>query len=137
MYISKKDREIIRLKFNGRCAYTGTRLKKDWQVEHIKPLMRNWGTNTVRFPDAHVMDNMVPVQRIANHYKGGLDLETFRTWLLGGLHERLKKVPKKPRTKESKRRKKYIMEVAKLFNIAIDKPFSGRFYFETVTNSLN
>jgi len=40
MYISKKNREIIKNKFGGKCAYTGTELKEDWQVDHIKPRIR-------------------------------------------------------------------------------------------------
>jgi len=130
MYISKKDRETIRMKFGGKCAYTGTELKPDWQVDHVKPVRRNWTTNTAEHPDAHNLDNMVPVQRIVNHYKNSLELELFRTWLLGGLHERLKKVPKNPKSEKSKRRKEYILEVAGLFNIDCSTPFSGRFYFE-------
>lgn len=133
MYISKKDREIIKNKFGGKCAYTGTDLKEDWQVEHIVPLVRNWWTNTAMFPDAHKLDNMVPVQKIVNHYKGSLDLETFRSWFLGKLHERLKKLPKNPKVEKSKKKKEYILEVARLFNISEDKPFSGRFYFETLS----
>ena len=46
MYISKKNREIIKQKFNGKCAYSGTNLEPDWQVEHIKPVRRDWWTNT-------------------------------------------------------------------------------------------
>jgi len=133
MYISKKDREQIKNKFGGKCAYTGTDLKEDWQVEHIIPLVRNWWTNTAMFPNAHKIDNMVPVQKIVNHYKGSLDLETFRNWFLGKLHERLKKVPKNPKVEKSKKKKEYILEVARLFDISEDKPFSGRFYFETIS----
>lgn len=132
MYISKKDRGLIKMKFGGKCAYTGTDLKDDWQVEHVKPLVRNWWTNTAMFPEAHKLENMVPVQKIVNHYKGSLDLETFRNWFLGGLHERLKKLPKNPKVEKSKRKKEYILEVARLFNISEDNPFSGRFYFETL-----
>jgi 5-methylcytosine-specific restriction endonuclease McrA len=135
MYISKKDRETIKNKFGGKCAYTGTDLKEDWQVEHIVPLVRNWLTNTAMFPDAHKLDNMVPVQKIVNHYKGSLDLETFRSWFLGKLHERLKKVPKKTKVEKSKKKKEYILEVARLFDISEDKPFSGRFYFETLSEN--
>lgn len=133
MYISKKDREIIKQKFGGKCAYTGTELKDDWQVDHVEPLIRNWWTNTAMFEDNHKIDNMFPVQKIVNHYKGSLDLETFRTWYLGGLHERLNKLPKNPKVEKSIKRKAYLLEVAQLFGIEIDKPFSGTFYFETLS----
>ena len=131
MYISKKDREIIKGKYGGKCAYTGTDLLPDWQVDHVKPLIRNWWTNTVLEEENNNPDNMVPCQRVVNHYKGSLDLEAFRKWLLGGLHERLKKLPKNPTAERSIRRKAYLLEVARLFDIRPDKPFSGKFYFET------
>lgn len=130
MYISKKDREIIKNKFGGLCAYSGTPLKDDWQVDHVKPIIRNWFSNGAMFEKDHNIDNMFPCQKIINHYKHSLDLETFRNWLLGELHLRLKKIPKNPKTEKSKNRKEYIMEIANLFGIAEDKPFDKIFYFE-------
>jgi len=132
MYISKKNREIIKQKFGGKCAYTGTDLLPDWQVDHVSPVMRNWWTNTAMMENNHNIDNMVPCQKIVNHYKGSLDLETFRNWFLGGLHERLKKLPKNPKVEKSHKKKAYLLEVARLFDIQPDKPFSGVFYFETL-----
>lgn len=133
MYISKKDREFIKQKFGGKCAYSGTELEPDWQVEHIQPVIRNWWTNTVMFEDAHNLDNMVPVQKLINHYKGSIHLEEFRTYLLGGLHLRLKKLPKNPRTEKGAKKKAYILKIASYFGITEDTPFSGRFYFETLS----
>lgn len=135
MYISKKDREIIRMKFGGKCAYSGTELEPDWQVDNVKPIVRNWWTNTAVFEKEHRIDNMFPVQRIINHYKHPYTLEDLRKWLLGGLHERLKKVPKNPRTEKSAKKKEYILKVASYFDITPDKPFSGKFYFETYQES--
>lgn len=129
-YISKKDREIIKQKFNGLCAYSGTELEDDWQVDHVKPLIRNWWTNTAMCEENHKLDNMFPVQKIINHYKGSLDLETFRTWYLAGLHDRLKKLPKKPKVEKSIKRKVYLLKVANYFGITNDKPFDNIFYFE-------
>lgn len=136
MYISKKDREIIRNKFNGKCAYSGTDLEPDWQVDHIKPLIRNWMLNNdATFKENHNIENMYPCQKIINHYKGSLDLETFRIWFLGGLNERLKKLPKNPKVEKSIKKKEYLLEVARLFDIEPNKPFSGKFYFETFGKS--
>ena len=132
MYISKKDREIIRQKFGGKCAYSGTDLKDDWQVDHVKPIIRNWYNGTVRFKDAHNLENMLPVQKIINHYKGSMQLELFRTWYLAGLHVRLKKLPKNPTIEKGIKRKAYLLTVAQFFDITTDKPFSGKFHFETI-----
>lgn len=123
MYISKKNREIIKQRFRGRCAYTGTLLKDDWQADHIIPIKLN-GSND--------LSNLYPAQKIVNHYKRGLCIEKFRTWYLDGLHERLKKLPKNPRTEKSIKYKKYLLEVSELFGITESKPFSGVFYFETL-----
>ena len=132
MYISKKNRELIRLKYNGKCAYSGTDLEPDWQVDHIKPVVRNWFDGTMIFKEDDCLENMVPVQKIINHYKHSLELNEFRTWLLGGLHERLKKLPKNPRTEKGQKRKNYLLKVAGYFGITKNKPFSGTFYFETL-----
>ena len=132
MYISKKNRELIRLKYGGKCAYSGTDLEPDWQIEHVKPVVRNWFDGTMIFKDDDCLENMVPVQKIINHYKHSLDLHEFRTWLLGGLHERLKKLPKNPRTEKGQKRKDYLLKVAGYFGIEPDKPFNGKFYYETL-----
>lgn len=137
MYISETNRAIIKQKFGGRCAYSGTILKADWQVDHVEPLIRDWWVNNCRHVERHKLDNMFPCQKIINHYKGSLDLETFREWYLGGLHERLKKLPKNTKSKETLRRKKYLLKVAKLFGITPEKPFSGEFYFEKVARESN
>ena len=125
--MTKRDR--IYQKFNGLCAYSGTPLEDDWQIEHINPVIRNWWTNTKMFPDADNEENMVPVQKIINHYKHSYDLEGYRK-LLCGLHLRLKKVAKNPYTEKGKKRKEYISKVAGYFGITADKPWSGKFYFE-------
>ncbi len=121
--MNKKLRELVYQKYNGRCAYTGSPLKGDWQVDHVVP-KRLGGTDDI--------DNLMPAQRIVNHYKRALSLDQFRNIWLGGLHKRLKKLPKQPRVERSVRRKAYLLEVADLFDITPDKPFKGVFYFEEV-----
>ena len=75
---------------------------------------------------------MFPTQRKINNYKSSYDLETFRTFLLGGLHERLAKLPKNPKVEKSIKRKESMLKIASYFEITKDKPFSGKFYFETI-----
>lgn len=126
-----KKRERIFKKYNGLCAYSGTPLELDWQIDHIKPIVRNWD-GTCKFPNDDCEGNMVPVQKLINHYKHSLDLETFRSWLLGGMHDRLKKLPKNPKVEKTIKRKIYMLRVAGYFGITPDKPFKGKFYFETI-----
>lgn len=123
-------REQIYNKFNGLCAYSGTPLKDDWQVDHMCPKIYFEITGLEGMDD---ISNLMPVQRIINHYKRSLTLEEFRSWYLGGLHDRLKKLPKNPRTEKSIKRKAYLLKVAELFDIKPDKPFNGKFYFETLS----
>jgi hypothetical protein len=116
-------REQVYLKFDGKCAYSGTKLKDDWQMDHIIPVSDFGSTDG---------ENLLPVQRILNHYKRAYSLEEFRTWLLGELHLRLKKLPKNPRADRTIRHKEYLLEVAELFGITEDKPFDQVFYFEKI-----
>lgn len=129
MKVSKKNRELIRMKFGGKCAYSGTDLEPDWQIDHIKPVVRNWWTNTVCFEKNHNIENMVACQRIINHYKHSYSIVSFRE-LMSTLHLRLKKAPKNPRTEKGAKRKEYIFKVASYFGITENNPFSGIFYFE-------
>lgn len=122
--------------FNGLCAYSGTPLEEDWQVDHVKPIIRNPFSKEPLFKKDDNIENMVPCQKIINHYKGNLDLETFRKWFLMGLSERMKKLPKNPTARKSIKRKEYLAKVAQYFGITPDKPFDGTFYFERVGKKL-
>lgn len=71
--LSKEERQSIREKLHGHCAYCGCELPLGkMQVDHLKPLSRG-GTDT--------LDNMLPACRSCNHYKHSADLETFRFML--------------------------------------------------------
>jgi len=136
MYIPVKLRQQVYEKYDGLCAYSGTPLDDDWQVDHLVPIRKI----TMVAPqdrqrmgwheDPNHIDNLMPVQRILNHYKRCLMIDRFKTWYLGGLHDRLKKLPKNPRVEKSIRHKEYLLEVAKLMGITPEKPFCGELYFE-------
>lgn len=121
------NRELIKNKFGGLCAYSGTTLEDNWQVDHYLP--KRYCKFAMMDPDA--FDNLIPCQRIVNHYKNSLMPETFRD-RLATLHKRLKKLPKNPKVSQTIRHKEYLLEVAELFGITPDIPFSGVFYFERV-----
>ena len=140
MAISKKKREEVKIKYGGLCAYSGTPLEDDWQVDHLiskrqfEHKMRcgcmNLNDLKERMKAVDNIENLIPSQKIINHYKRCLSLEEFREWYLGGLHLRLRKLPKNPKVKKSIKRKEYLLKVASYFNITEDKPFCGEFYFE-------
>lgn len=118
--------------YGGLCAYSGTPLEDDWQVDHVKPIIRNPFSKEPLFKKDDIIDNMVPCQKIINHYKGNLNLNEFRNWFMAGLHERLAKLPKKPKTDKSKKKIAYMRKVASYFGITETNPFEGTFYFERV-----
>ena len=121
-------REKIKAKYNGLCAYSGTLLEDDWQVDHLIP-KRNFERGITE-GNANDIKNLIPSQKLVNHYKRALSLEEFRNWYLGELHIRLGKLPKNPRTDKSKKHKAYMLKVASYFGITEDKPFDKIFYFE-------
>lgn len=127
-------RERIYNKYNGLCAYSGTKLEDDWQIDHMEPVVRLCGKKMS--PDNDNEENMYPSQKLINHYKHSLSLDDFRNWLLGGLHKRLDKLPKNTRVQKSINRKKYLLKIASYFGITPDKPFDRVFYFEKVKQEL-
>lgn len=122
-------REKVYLKYNGKCAYTGKDLDDKWQIDHIHCKSQSYTYKG----DINHIDNLVPALRIVNHYKRGSNLEQFRIFMLS-FHKRLAKLPKNTSVERTKNRKEYMYKVANAFDISIDKPFSGKFYFE-LTNS--
>lgn len=119
------NREEVFNKYSGKCAYSGTLLADDWQVDHLIPA----DENGIKNDD---ISNLLPAQKIINHYKRSLSLEDFRTWYMAGLHERLGKLPKNPKAIKSIKRKKYLLKVASYFSNTKTKAFSGKFYFEGI-----
>ena len=129
----KIDRKIVYEKYNWLCAYTWKPLWDDWQVDHIKPKWQfGYVTKTPDHENMNHVDNLLPAIRRVNHYKRGLDLEWFRSYMLR-FHERLRKLPKKTRVESTQKRIDYINHIAELFWITPDKPFDWKFYFEKIT----
>lgn len=125
----KKLRQQIYDKYGGKCGYTGKPLDDKWQVDHIIPqILFKVGRY---LGDPNHIDNLMPACRIINHYKRGETLEGFRAYM-SNFHIRLSKLPKKTQVLKTIKRKEYLNEVARLFDITVDKPFTGVFYFETL-----
>ena len=113
MYISKKNREIVRRKYDGKCAYCGIKLIKGWHVDHIKPQTFG-GTND--------LENLNPSCKDCNNYKCHTDLEGYRNQL----HNLLNRKPEylfKSKTK---------MKVAINMGSIQHTIWDGKFYFENL-----
>lgn len=131
MRTTKKER--VRLKFNGLCAYSGTPLEDDWEMDHMEPVIRHLVTGKPWFPDCDKEDNLVPCQKMINRYKANSTVNHFRDYYLGRLHLQLTKLPRNPKTDFSIRRKARMLKIASYFGITPDQPFTGKFYFEQIT----
>lgn len=125
--MNKADRQKIFEKYGGLCAYTGKPLGEDWQVDHILCKMETFRKQKNRDD----INNMVPCLKIVNHYKRGLLFVEWRR-RVSVLHIRLTKLPKNTRVAKSQKTKDYLLKVAEAFDITVDKPFNGLFYFETL-----
>jgi hypothetical protein len=125
-------RERIFNKYHGLCAYSGTPLEPDWQIDHVHPVVRHPFSGVMLRPEYDTEANLVPCQRAINLYKHSEPLESFRTHLLGKLHERL---PKYPRSGAGLAKRQRMERIAAYFGITTDSPFGGVFYFEMVNFS--
>jgi hypothetical protein len=77
MKLTKKEREIVRLKSNGKCWYCGNALPlKGWHVDHFKPVYRQGGE--LWKPENDVIENMVPACAPCNLFKSVFSVDEFR-----------------------------------------------------------
>jgi hypothetical protein len=142
--MTKKKRIEVFEKFNGLCAYTGKPLNDGWQVDHAMSKYQHTQNAyyscgsveevNVKLKEVDNIENLFPALKIVNHYKRSLDIEGFRRYM-SNFHLRLAKLPKKTLVERTKKRIEYMNNVASAFDITLDKPFSGKFYFETINSS--
>ncbi len=119
MSFSKKIRETVYAKYNGRCAYCGKYLAiKDMQVDHFRPL-KAWNENECGSND---LSNLMPACRTCNHYKRANSIETFRRYI--------EEIPQKLM-------KNYIYKVGLKYDQIYDTPHPVRFYFEGMKDISN
>ena len=87
MSFTKKIRELVYSKYNGRCAYCGERIDiKDMQIDHYIPLARNWPDGWLhRQRGTDEISNLMPSCRSCNFHKGMSDIEQFRESLQHGI----------------------------------------------------
>jgi len=88
MKLTKVQREQVRNKFGGKCAYCGNPLPDRWHADHFEPVIRNWGkfkSTPCERPENHRIENMMPACPPCNISKHSLSLEAWRDWLTGHL----------------------------------------------------
>ena len=81
MALKKKERESLKQKYGGRCAYCGEVLGDKWHADHIEPIVRNdfyvKGAAPTH-PEKDVVENMNPACVPCNIDKHSMSLETWR-----------------------------------------------------------
>ena len=87
---SKRQKDALRAKFGGKCAYCGGDLDK-MHADHVKPITRvdrdPWGNQLPMaerkqmHPEYNVVSNMMPACIGCNLHKGGYSLEEWRALL--------------------------------------------------------
>lgn len=95
MRLKKAEREQVRLKYGGHCAYCGKDLGERWHADHLEPVTRELiskrtPNGTWRHvsgkplkPENDHLGNMMPACAPCNISKGGQTLEGWRSWLAG------------------------------------------------------
>ena len=87
MKLTKADRELLRVKFGGRCAYCGDPLGETWHADHFRPVKRIIqyvsGKGAVTTSECyhtarHCLDNMMPACPPCNIDKHSMDIEDWR-----------------------------------------------------------
>ena len=97
MTLSKQEREELRLMFGGFCAYCGVELARNWQVDHVEPVVRytkyeyipgeSFKRKPVQCldkPENDCKENLWPVCHQCNINKSSMPLEVWRKFLLKG-----------------------------------------------------
>lgn len=92
MKLSGSQREILKMKFDGLCAYCGGQLGARWHADHLLPIERRFipkreggfrATGESWKPENDTLENMMPSCAPCNISKATLSLDDWRKWLLG------------------------------------------------------
>lgn len=79
MRMTKKQREELRMKFGGRCAYCGEELSVKFHADHVEAVRRNISNDyAMDRPENDNIDNLVPACAPCNLYKMCDTVEGFR-----------------------------------------------------------
>ncbi len=133
--MKKADRQKIFDKYLGHCAYCGWQLESDWQADHAISKNHWYMVSVTDIKAVNCIDNMNPACKACNHYKRSHCIESFGTHIgfrdyMKKFHIRLARLPNKTIRKKTEKTKVYMQAIADRYGIAVDKPFSGIFYFE-------
>jgi 5-methylcytosine-specific restriction endonuclease McrA len=121
--MTKKDREAVFNKYEGRCAYCGCELSKGWHTDHLKPVRRSVRKNgRLRYPNRDCLENCMPACASCNINKHQMSLEDFRN-LIAGFMKHL-----------NERNTQY--KIAKRYGLVVEVDKEIKFYFEKTEETI-
>lgn len=85
MKLTKAQREQLRNRYSGLCAYCGKPLGDRWHADHFEPVRREWWNKTggMERPEHDHIANLNPACAPCNIDKHALTLEAWRKKLQG------------------------------------------------------
>lgn len=116
--MTKTTRELIRNKYNSKCAYCGVELGNRWHVDHIDPVVRGVDSGVFSKPQNHNIENMNPSCASCNIQKNSFTLEQFR--------ENIKQFVKSLNQYSTQ------YKFAKKYGLITETNIDVKFYFETL-----
>jgi len=92
--LTKAQREQVRQKFGGKCAYCGCDLPERWHADHFESVQRKLdirggrlvSTSEMHKPENDTIDNFMPSCPPCNISKHSMPLEAWRGWLAGHIN---------------------------------------------------
>ncbi|WP_054912488.1 HNH endonuclease [Pseudomonas sp. NBRC 111127] len=118
MRLKKAEREQVRLKYGGRCAYCGNDLGRRWHADHFAPVIRLPDERVAEQLQNHNVANMMPACVPCNLSKSRMQLEDWRRWLAGHVNSLNQYHP--------------IYRLAKAYGLIAETGAEVVFYFEKV-----
>ncbi len=128
---SKRQREALRQKYDGKCAYCGGDLGKAMHADHLQPVVRITRDPMGKplpasecyyiRPERNVVSNMMPACAPCNLHKGGYSLEGWRDII--------------QRSAAICRRGTSTFKVGERFGIISVSEKAVQFYFETLAKA--
>jgi len=114
MRLSKIQRDSLKAKFSGLCAYCGYELNGAWHADHILPVLRN--KTGCENPENNVIKNFNPACASCNISKNQMSIEVWRGWLQKHV--------------ESLNNNVNIYKISKRFGLVAETNIPVIFYFE-------
>lgn len=130
--MTKRERQIVHDKYEGKCGYCGCNLEKGWHVDHIEPVgrinqfdhdkLKTVFTGKFDHPERNHAGNYMPSCASCNINKHGQSIEEFREMIAYFI------------TTLNKNSTQY--KIAKRYGLVKETGEKVTFFFETVVSGI-